>query len=91
MKVWDLRKLKQIHSLESAGVSVVEFDKSGLYLGVGSSDLKVIAVKQQFSVVAEFPDLGFKQVSAFKFGNAANTIAVAGQGNRNLKILGTAA
>jgi len=91
LKVWDLRKLKQVHSLETPGVNCVEFDYSGLYLGVGSADMKVIATKKDWSIVATYADLGLKQVSTFKFGKDANTILVAGSDSRNLKILGSAA
>mmetsp|Transcript_552 Transcript_552/g.1143 ORF Transcript_552/g.1143 Transcript_552/m.1143 type:complete len:120 (-) Transcript_552:70-429(-) len=48
VRVWDLRKQKQVTGIElGEGVSVssARFDKSGVYLGIASTDVRVIQAK----------------------------------------------
>lgn len=64
VKVWDLRKLKNIRTLtpyETGQATAVSFDHSGLYLGVaGSDDARVYGTKQDWSLLNRFADLPAK-------------------------------
>lgn len=86
VKVWDLRKLKTIQSLESKyPVEAVAFDYSGLYLGVGSKDAKVYAVKQNWDIVKEFTDVPKKGVYSMAWANDAKSMLVGGS-DHNLRL-----
>lgn len=40
MRLWDLRKLKNFHTIDiGSPVNAVSFDYSGLYLAIGSTQL----------------------------------------------------
>eukprot|EP00898_Chlorokybus_atmophyticus_P008651 jgi/Chlat1/8788/Chrsp90S08134 len=88
VKLWDLRKLKNFRNIQATSVNVVEFDYSGLYLGVGGTDTRVYNVKQDWSVVKTFPDnSGTGKVTSVKFGPDAKFLAVASM-DRNLRLFG---
>ena len=78
MKLWDLRKLKNFHTINMEGgaaVSSVQFDFSGQFLAVGSSETQVYETKTWSSLVAFAQPKG--AVSGVGFGAGAATIACA--------------
>lgn len=93
VKLWDLRKLKTFHSLspygDEAPTGAVAFDHSGLYLAVGGLDARVYAVKQEWSVVAQWSGVPAKKgVNVVAWGNDARCLMV-GAGDHNLRVFGT--
>ena len=93
MKVWDLRKLKNIRSLPPPGaggsgpVASIEFDNSGLYLAAGGGDtVAIYSSKADWALTVEFG--GLKGVKAVRFGPDAKTIAV-GTSDHQLRIYST--
>lgn len=93
VKLWDLRKLKTFHSLSPYGdgggsTAAVAFDHSGLYLGVGGVDARVYAVKQDWSVIAQWSDVPAKKgVNVMAWGTDARCLMV-GTGDHNLRVFG---
>lgn len=93
VKIWDLRKLKNIKSFTPFGEGVaatsVSFDKSGLFLGVGGPSVAVYAVKQDWSVVKEFSEFPKKGVHTVAWGHDARSVIV-GAADHNLRFFGAA-
>lgn len=90
-KVWDLRKLKCVQTLElpyAADVAPgLAFDHSGAYLGVCGSDTRVYGTKQGWECLVTFPDkIPTKKGAAPRvhFGPNAQYLAVAA-GDHNLR------
>ena len=90
-KVWDLRKLKCIQTLDlpyAADVQCgVAFDHSGAYLGVCGSDARVYGVKQGWGCLATLPGkIPTKKgcTPQVRFGPNAGYLAVAA-GDHNLR------
>jgi len=90
VKLWDLRKLQNFHTINpkstSDGVNCLEFDSSGSYLGVSGSDAAVYTSKQ-WELVQSWTDHS-KDVTAIKFSEGANWFATASK-DRSLKIFST--
>jgi pre-mRNA-processing factor 19 len=85
VKLWDLRKLKNIQTLEiGEPVQVVAFDFSGQYLGVGAKGVKVFLAKE-WSPVADFKDHADK-VTAIKFGYPSTPFLASAGMDRALKV-----
>ncbi|KAH9602067.1 hypothetical protein KSS87_007005 [Heliosperma pusillum] len=95
VKLWDLRKLKNFRSFSSpdpdTSTNSVDFDHSGSYLAVASSDIRVYqvsSVKSEWNCLKTLPDLsGTGKATSAKFGRDARYIAV-GSLDRNLRIFG---
>jgi len=88
VKLWDLRRLKNIHTIDVKGATSVNFDYSGNYLLVTAGiEIRVIAVaKSTFTPIRSFTD-HTAVVSDAKFGKDATWIASASL-DRSLKIFG---
>lgn len=74
VKLWDLRKLKNFHSIASAATSEVaslHFDHSGAFLCVGGASVGVYESKTWSSL----KELKLQQASGVRFGHAAKTLA----------------
>jgi len=96
IKVWDLRKLKNIKSLapwgegpKTAPATAVSFDYSGLFLAVGGADARVYGVKQDWEMVKSFDALPKKGVGALAWSNNARQLIV-GATDHNLRVFGAA-
>ena len=85
VRVWDLRKLKQLASLDVGGAgSSVAFDPSGLFLAAaGAGALKVFGAKQKWATLKEWAAEG--GVSACAFGPAASFVASGSAGERHVR------
>ncbi len=90
-KVWDLRKLKCIQTLNLSYAADVQcgvaFDHSGAYLGVCGSDARVYGVKQGWECLATLPgNIPMKKgcTPQVRFGPNAQYLAVAA-GDHNLR------
>jgi pre-mRNA-processing factor 19 len=90
VKLWDLRKPKNFKNLAPypSGVltTVVQFDHSGMYLGVGGADARVYGVKNDWEVVKTFEDV-HKEVTTLMFGKDAEKLYVCSM-DRNLREFG---
>ena len=87
VKVWDLRKLKCLHSIPSGPCLSVEFDHSGQYLAVGGQGASVHASKADFAVVKAFEALGPKKnIQAVRFGPDASFLAIGAAADHNLRL-----
>jgi pre-mRNA-processing factor 19 len=86
VKVWDLRKLSCIHTLDVPKAGSVAYDASGLFLGVGSATAaEVYGVKQKYENLAAFDDLPKKGAHSVVFGVDAKSIIV---GASDLRVYG---
>jgi len=73
VKMWDLRKLKNFHTIEpGAAVGGLAFDNSGLFLAVGSADASVYDTKT-WGTIKSFASGA--AVSGVGFGRSAATLA----------------
>ena len=75
VKLWDLRKLKNFHTITPAAggaVGGLSFDYSGQFLAVGSNDLSVYESKG-WSTVASFTDHK-AAVTGVGFGRSASLL-----------------
>lgn len=85
VKLWDLRRLKNFHTLpfkSAEPVAGLEFDASGSYLAVTGPDVSIYATKQ-WEVVHTWKD-HTKEVTALKFGNNADWFCTSSK-DRSLK------
>ena len=76
VKLWDLRKLKNFHTIASAAtceVASLHFDHSGAFLCVGGAAIGVYESKTWLSL----NELKLPQTSGVCFGHAAKTLAAA--------------
>ncbi|KAL3134881.1 hypothetical protein ABBQ32_007847 [Trebouxia sp. C0010 RCD-2024] len=94
VKLWDLRKLKNIKTIEpyEKGVQVtsVKFDYSGQYLAVGGQDARVYGVKQDWGLLATMSDLpkkGSNSVLSCTWNKPATKLMV-GSVDHNLRVYG---
>lgn len=89
VRLWDLRKLQTIKTLqlEKDSAPVVSFDHSGSYIAIGSSAVRVLAVKPwlEVAVFNEHTD----RVSGVAFGVDATTVFSVGM-DRTLRVYGSA-
>jgi len=87
VKLWDLRKLENFHTINpkgsSEGIGCLEFDRSGSYLGVSGGDVSVYTSKR-WELVQSWTDHS-KDVTSIKFGAGANWFATTSK-DRSLKI-----
>ncbi|KAM0850094.1 hypothetical protein ACQ4PT_053324 [Festuca glaucescens] len=96
VKLWDLRSSSKYFMTfppcnSDATTNAVEFDFSGRYLAIGSSDIRIYQVanpKVIWNVIKTLPDLsGTGKITSIKFGVDAKYIAV-GSMDQNLRIFG---
>lgn len=90
VKIWDLRKLKQLKELqpyESAPCNAVTWDASGYYLAVGGADVSIYNSKQDWSVVKQFSDMPKKGVHSILTGKDCRRVYV-GAADHNLRVYG---
>mmetsp|Transcript_24199 Transcript_24199/g.33557 ORF Transcript_24199/g.33557 Transcript_24199/m.33557 type:complete len:497 (-) Transcript_24199:171-1661(-) len=86
VKMWDLRKLKNFHTIELGhALHDLTFDLSGTYMLTAGKDIQVYNVKG-FSLVKTFSDHK-KDVTGARFAKDAAFIASTSK-DRNLKIFG---
>ncbi|KFM23814.1 U-box domain-containing protein 72, partial [Auxenochlorella protothecoides] len=89
VRIWDLRKLKTIRTLnlfsEGTPTTAVAFDYSGLFLGVGGSDVRVVGAKQDWAELATLTGFPKKGVSSLRFGTDAKRLLV-GASDHNLRV-----
>lgn len=86
VKLWDLRKLKNFKTLllpDEYKVKSLHFDKSGVYLGVAGSDVRVYQTKQ-WECLKVFND-HIDTATGVRFGDNANFLVSTGM-DRSLKI-----
>jgi hypothetical protein len=96
VKLWDLRSSSKYFMTfppcnSGATTNAVEFDFSGRYLAIGSSDIRIYQVANpnvKWNVIKTLPDLsGTGKITSMKFGVDAKYIAV-GSMDQNLRIFG---
>jgi pre-mRNA-processing factor 19 len=88
VKLWDLRKLKNFHSLDLPSghdVTAVDWDYSGTYLAVASEDIRVY-IGKTLNHVGTFSKHS-KTVTDVKWGQMANFLASCSM-DRSLKVWG---
>jgi pre-mRNA-processing factor 19 len=88
VKLWDLRKLKNFHSLDLPSghdVTAVDWDYSGTYLAVASEDIRVY-IGKTLNHVGTFSKHN-KTVTDVKWGHLANFLASCSL-DRSLKVWG---
>jgi len=86
VKLWDLRKLQNFHTIPNKSVDAIgslEFDASGSYLAVAGPDISIYTCKQ-WETVKTWTD-HTKEVTAVKFGTHADWFASTSK-DRSLKI-----
>lgn len=77
VKVWDLRKLTCIHELAAEGAMTAVYDKSGLFLAVGTATAAAVyGAKQKYEKLVELDDLPKKGAHAVAFGPDAKSLIV---------------
>jgi pre-mRNA-processing factor 19 len=88
VKLWDLRKLANFHTISSSDLSFISnlsFDSSGSYLGVSGDDVRVFSTKN-WELVETWKDHK-SEVTAVKFGADAAFFATTSK-DRTLKFWG---
>jgi len=91
VKIWDLRKLKNLvslHTSQHTPVSSVRFDYSGQFLAVGSSEVSVFESKK-WGVVQNW-NVEDDQVTGVQFGKCAGLLA-SSTGSGSLRLYGSSA
>ncbi|KAJ3137673.1 hypothetical protein HK100_000446 [Physocladia obscura] len=98
VKLWDLRKLENIYSIDAAsasskkktGVYKVAFDYGAGYLGVACGDTVSVFKNKTWDEIVKFTPFGEggSSVSDFKFGAYSKWIATAGVGERKVVVYG---
>ena len=90
VRIWDLRKLKTIHSLDpyegASPCNTVKFDHSGHYLAIGGQDVRIYGTKQDYGIVKSF-EVPKRGVHSVLFGPDARTLFV-GASDHNLRVIG---
>jgi len=87
VKLWDLRKLHNFHSINQAllsGVNHLSFDASGSYLAVAAKDIRIFNTTKKWDAVKSF-DNHSATVTCVKFGADASYVASTSM-DRTLKI-----
>lgn len=94
VKLWDLRKLKNIKTIvpyeNGAPVTSVRFDNSGQYLAVGGMDARIYGVKQEWqllSTLSDLPQKGQHSVLSCTWNKPATKLFV-GSVDHNLRVFG---
>lgn len=94
VKVWDLRKLKNIKTIvpydSGAPVTTVKFDYSGQYLAAGGMDARIYGVKQDWqllSTLSDTPQKGQHSVLSCSWNKPATKLYV-GSVDHNLRVFG---
>jgi pre-mRNA-processing factor 19 len=88
VKLWDLRKLQNFHTISSKDlttISNISFDDCGAWLGIAGEDIRVYSSKG-WELVKTFKEHK-ATVTAVRFGPNANFIASTSK-DRNLKFFG---
>jgi len=87
IKLWDLRKLQNFHTIslpEMKNVADLDFDQSGTYLAAAGDDLRVFATTKEWELIKSWRDHS-DSVTGVKFAANASFIATTSS-DRNLKI-----
>jgi len=88
VKLWDLRKLNNFHTISSkdlTSIANISFDDCGSYLGIAGEDIRIYSSKG-WELVKTFKDHK-ATVTALRFGPGANFFASTSK-DRNLKYFG---
>ena len=85
VKLWDLRKLKKIRSLDAVGSATsVAFDHSGNYLAVGGNEASVYDVKKELGVIKTW-EVEKGPATALGFAPDASALYL-GSGDHNIRV-----
>jgi len=89
VKMWDLRKLQNFHTISSkdlTSISNISFDDCGAWLGIAGEDIRIYSSKG-WELIKTFKEHK-AAVTAVRFGPGTNFIASTSK-DRNLKFFGT--
>lgn len=90
VKLWDLRKLQNFHTIQGKSTSAIgslEFDLSGSYLAIVGSEVSIYTSKS-WETVKTWGDHS-KEVTGFKFGQNAKWFITSSK-DRSLKVFSEA-
>ncbi|KAJ3196109.1 hypothetical protein HK101_010040 [Irineochytrium annulatum] len=91
VRLWDLRKLTNFHSIDLKGQGVegiqkVRFDYSGQYLGAAAGDHVRIFMNKTWEPLSKYAPIEGSTITDFKFGQNAKTLVAAA--DRKVVVLG---